>query len=44
MQKLFLIVTITCLLTSCACNSGFPKEINGKLQPINSVETVSNVR
>lgn len=42
MQQLFLIITAF-VLTSCQVNQGFPKEINGKLKPINSQEIISHV-
>jgi|AntAceMinimDraft_11_1070367.scaffolds.fasta_scaffold15506_4 hypothetical protein len=43
MQQLILIITAL-MLTSCSVNQGFPREINGKLKPINSQEITSHVR
>lgn len=37
MQKLILII-LALALTACMVNQGFPKEIDGKLKPINHKE------
>lgn len=42
-HKSILIVLIL-ELSSCALNSGFPKEVTGSLKPINSEEIKNNVK
>lgn len=40
-KLIFIILTLTLGLSGCAFNEGFPKEIDGRLKPINS-ERVKN--
>ena len=42
-QQLVLTV-LTLTLSSCSFNEGFPKEVDGRLEPINSEEIKNNVR
>ena len=45
MRKIMLIALLLKLSSACtALNGGFPKDINGKLKPINSNEVIENVK
>lgn len=39
----FILILLTLGLSGCVLNDGFPKDINGDLQPINSQEVIKDV-
>ena len=41
--KNLVLTTITLSLSGCALNQGFPKDIKGELQPINSQKIIKDV-